>query len=114
MSAKIFSPTLPNLRRLAKALQRGELVAIPTETVYGLAAHALDAQACRAIFRAKGRPANDPLIVHVLDLAHAEQLAEFNDAARQVVRRFWPGPLTIVLPKQSCVPGIVTSGGATV
>jgi len=95
-------------------LQRGELVAIPTETVYGLAAHALDAKACRAIFRAKGRPANDPLIVHVLDLAHAVQLAEFNDAACLVVRRFWPGPLTIVLPKKSCVPGIVTSGGDTV
>ena len=114
MPARIYAPTLPNLQRLAKALQGGELVAITTETVYGLAAHALDAKACRAIFRAKGRPANDPLIVHVLDLAHAEQLAEFNDAARQVVRRFWPGPLTIVLPKKSCVPGIVTSGGDTV
>jgi L-threonylcarbamoyladenylate synthase len=113
MLAKINAPTLRNLHRLAKALQQGELVAIPTETVYGLAAHALDAKACRAIFRAKGRPANDPLIVHVLDLAHAEQLAVFNDAARQVARRFWPGPLTIVLPKQSCVPGIVTSGGDT-
>lgn len=114
MPARILPPTPSNLQRLAKALQRGELVAIPTETVYGLAAHALNAKACRAIFRAKGRPANDPLIVHVLDLAHAEQLAEFNDAARQVVRRFWPGPLTIVLPKKSCVPGIVTSGGDTV
>ncbi len=114
MPAKIHSPTPANLRRLAKALQRGELVAIPTETVYGLAAHALDARACRAIFRAKGRPASDPLIVHVPDLAHAEQLAEFNDAARQVAHRFWPGPLTIVLPKKACVPAIVTSGGDTV
>ncbi len=114
MTARIHAPSSANLRRFAKALQRGELVAIPTETVYGLAAHALDAKACRAIFRAKGRPANDPLIVHVLDLAHAEQLAEFNDAARKVVRRFWPGPLTIVLPKKSCVPGLVTSGGDTV
>src|SRR6476620_11323588 len=99
MSAKILSPTVPNLKRLAQALQRGELVAIPTETVYGLAAHALDAKACRAIFRAKGRPANDPLIVHVLDLAHAEQLAEFNDTARRVAKKFCPGPLTIVLPR---------------
>jgi L-threonylcarbamoyladenylate synthase len=95
-------------------LQRGELVAIPTETVYGLAAHALDAKACQAIFRAKRRPANDPLIVHVLDLARAEELAEFNPTARRLARRFWPGPLTLVLPKNACVPGIVTSGGPTV
>jgi L-threonylcarbamoyladenylate synthase len=114
MKARIFSPTSAHLRRLAQVLRRGGLVAIPTETVYGLAAPALDAKACRAIFRAKGRPANDPLIVHVLDLAHAEQLAEFNAAARRVVRRFWPGPLTIVLPRKACVPDIVTSGGDTV
>jgi len=114
MKARIFSPTSAHLRRLAQVLRRGGLVAIPTETVYGLAAPALDAKACRAIFRAKGRPANDPLIVHVLDLAHAEQLAEFNAVARRVVRRFWPGPLTIVLPRKACVPDIVTSGGDTV
>lgn len=89
-------------------------MAIPTETVYGLAAHALDAKACRAIFQAKRRPANDPLIVHVPDLAHAEELADFNPAARRLARRFWPGPLTLVLPKKACVPGIVTSGGPTV
>jgi len=114
MKARIHSPTPANLRRLASVLRRGGLVAIPTETVYGLAAHALDAQACRAIFSAKGRPANDPLIVHVLDLAHAEELADFNAEARKVARRFWPGPLTIVLPKKPCVPDIVTSGGPTV
>ncbi len=114
MQAKIHRPTPANLRRLAAALQRGELVAIPTETVYGLAAHALDPKACRAIFRAKRRPANDPLIVHVLDLARAELLAEFNPTARRLARRFWPGPLTLVLPKKACVPGIVTSGGPTV
>ena len=98
LPAKIHSPTPANLRRLAGVLRHGGLVAIPTETVYGLAAHALDVKACRTIFTAKGRPANDPLIVHVLDLAHAEELAEFNAAARKVARRFWPGPLTIVLP----------------
>jgi L-threonylcarbamoyladenylate synthase len=114
MKARIHSPTPANLRRLAGVLRRGGLVAIPTETVYGLAAHALDPKACGAIFLAKGRPANDPLIVHVLDLAHAEELAEFNAAARKVARQFWPGPLTIVLPKKACVPGIVTSGGPTV
>jgi L-threonylcarbamoyladenylate synthase len=114
MPARVHAPTPANLRRLAAALRRGELVAIPTETVYGLAAPALDAEACRAIFRAKRRPANDPLIVHVLDLAHAEELAEFNPAARRLARRFWPGPLTLVLPKKACVPGIVTSGGPSV
>ena len=114
MKAKIYSPTPTNLRRLAAVLRRGGLVAMPTETVYGLAANALAARACRAIFRAKHRPANDPLIVHVLDLAHAEQLAEFNAAARQLARRFWPGSLTLVLPKKTCVPGIVTAGGPTV
>lgn len=114
MQARVHAPTPANLRRLAQALRRGALVAMPTETVYGLAAHALDAQACRAIFRAKRRPANDPLIVHVLDLAQAEKLAEFNDTARRLARRFWPGPLTLVLPKKPCVPGIVTSGGTTV
>jgi len=114
MPARIHAPTPRNLRRLAAVLQRGGLVAIPTETVYGLAAHALDAKACRAIFKAKGRPANDPLIVHVLDLAHAEQLAEFNPVARRLAKRFWPGPLTLVLPKKPCVPAIVTSGGDTV
>ena len=114
MKARIHPPTPANLRRLAAVLRRGGMVAIPTETVYGLAANALDARACRAIFRAKGRPANDPLIVHVLDLAPAEQLAEFNPAARKLARRFWPGPLTLVLPKKACVPAIVTSGGDTV
>jgi L-threonylcarbamoyladenylate synthase len=114
MKARILSPTPSNLRRAARVLQSGGLVAIPTETVYGLAAHALDAKACRAIFEAKGRPANDPLIVHVSGLAQGESLADFNDPARRLVRRFWPGPLTIVLPKKSCVPPIVTSGGPTV
>ena len=114
MPARIHAPTPSNLRRLAAVLRHGGLVAMPTETVYGLAAHALDARACRAIFKAKGRPANDPLIVHVLNLAHAERLAEFNPAARRLARRFWPGPLTLVLPKKNCVPDIVTSGGPTV
>lgn len=114
MKARIHSPTPRSLRRLAARLREGELVAIPTETVYGLAGNALVEKTCRAIFRAKGRPASDPLIVHVLDLAHAEELAVFNAAARKIVRRFWPGPLTIVLPRKPCVPGVVTAGGPTV
>jgi L-threonylcarbamoyladenylate synthase len=114
MKARLHRPTPAALRRLARVLRQGGLVAIPTETVYGLAGHALDPRACRAIFRAKGRPAHDPLIVHVLDLAHAEKLAEFNDAARRLARACWPGPLTLVLPRKACVPDIVTSGGPTV
>lgn len=114
MKARLHRPTPATLRQLAGVLRTGGLVAIPTETVYGLAAHALDPRACRAIFAAKGRPAHDPLIVHVPDLAHAEDLAEFNEAARRVARACWPGPLTLVLPRKSCVPDIVTSGGPTV
>lgn len=114
MKTRVYAPSASNLRRLAAALRRGELVALPTETVYGLAAHALDARACRRIFTAKRRPANDPLIVHVMDLAAAERLAELNDVARVLARAFWPGPLTLVLPKKTLVPGIVTSGQATV
>ncbi len=114
MKARILAPTQASLRRMAAVLRRGGLVAAPTETVYGLAANALDARACRKIFQVKRRPANDPLIVHVPDLASAEKLAVWSDAARKVAKRFWPGPLTIVLPKRRVVPGIVTSGGDTV
>lgn len=114
MQTRVHSPTPTALRRLAAALRRGELVALPTETVYGLAANALDARACRRIFAAKRRPANDPLIVHVSNLHAAEALAEFNDAARALARAFWPGPLTLVLPKKAVVPAIVTSGQKTV
>jgi len=96
--------------RLARVLANGGLVAAPTETVYGLAADALNAKACKAIFRAKGRPANDPLIVHVNTLAQARTIAEFSPATLKVAKAFWPGPLTLVLPKQPGVPAIVTSG----
>ena len=109
-SAKIYSPTPRNLARLARVLAEGGLVAAPTETVYGLAADALNAKACRAIFRAKGRPANDPLIVHVASVEQADTVAVLNDAARKVAKLFWPGPLTLVLPKRDNVPDIVTSG----
>ena len=113
-TASILSPTSANLRRLAAALRRGELVAIPTETVYGLAANALDPQACRKIFRAKRRPASDPLIVHVIDIAHAAPLAHLPPEAVRLARRFWPGPLTLVVKKKSTVPAVVTAGRASV
>jgi L-threonylcarbamoyladenylate synthase len=110
MSAKIHKGTLANLRRLARVLRRGGLVAVPTETVYGLAANALDAQACRRIFRAKRRPANDPLIVHVADLRMLAQVAEPNAAVARLARAFWPGPLTLILARKAAVPPVVTAG----
>jgi L-threonylcarbamoyladenylate synthase len=110
MAAQIHHGTLANLRRLARVLRRGGLVAVPTETVYGLAANALDAQACRRIFRAKRRPANDPLIVHVADLRMLAQVAEPNAAVARLARAFWPGPLTLILTRKSVVPAVVTAG----
>lgn len=82
----------------AAALRRGELVLMPTETVYGLAADAKDPRAVGRIFEAKGRPRFNPLIAHVADLAQAEKLARFDPKARELAARFWPGPLTLVLP----------------
>lgn len=107
---RILRGTPRNLSLLAAKLRAGELVAVPTETVYGLAANALDARACRRIFTAKGRPANDPLIVHIHHLDQLDRLAEMNAAARRLADAFWPGPLTLVLPKRPAVPDIVTSG----
>jgi L-threonylcarbamoyladenylate synthase len=78
-------------------LARGELVALPTETVYGLAADATNAIAVAGVFAAKGRPAHNPLIIHVADLAQAETLARFDDVSRSLATAFWPGPLTLVL-----------------
>jgi L-threonylcarbamoyladenylate synthase len=114
VEARIYRGTPHNLRRLAAALRRGELVAVPTETVYGLAGDATNPTACRAIFRAKRRPANDPLIVHVHDLEQLSQVAQSNAAVPALARVFWPGPLTLVLPKQPGVPSVVTSGGPSV
>jgi L-threonylcarbamoyladenylate synthase len=90
----------------------GQPVAVPTETVYGLAADATDAEAVARIYAAKGRPSFNPLIVHVPDLETAETLAEFSSAARALAGRHWPGPLTIVLPKRADapLPAIVTAG----
>jgi L-threonylcarbamoyladenylate synthase len=108
--ARISRGTFATLARFARALRAGELVAVPTETVYGLAANALDARACRKIFAAKGRPANDPLIVHIHTLAQLGEVAEVNADALRLAKKFWPGPLTLVLPKKSVVPDVVSAG----
>jgi len=95
----------------AHVIRRGGLAAFATETVYGLGANALDAQAVSRIFEAKQRPEFDPLIVHIARPDSVDELAtEVSDAARSLMTRFWPGPLTIVLKKRAIVPDIVTAG----
>ncbi len=101
--------------RAAELLRRGDLVAIPTETVYGLAANALDADAVGRIYEAKGRPSFNPVIVHLADAADLPRVAlEIPALARTLAARFWPGPLTIVLRRQAVIPDVVTGGRDTV
>lgn len=103
------------VRRAAELLRGGEVVALPTETVYGLAANALDEAAVEKIFRIKGRPAHNPVIVHVASLEMAKRcVAAFPALAEGLARAFWPGPLTLVLPRANAIPEIVTAGGQTV
>jgi len=108
--ARTYTGTPRNLATLARILRSGGLVAAPTETVYGLAANALDADACEHIFLSKGRPQTDPLIVHIEAIADLAKLAVVNPAALVLARIFWPGPLTLVLPKTALVPAIVSAG----
>jgi len=111
-------PVHPDIQLIAKAadcLRAGGLVAFPTETVYGLGAHALDPDAVARVFQAKGRPANDPLIVHVATLDAARPLvADLPRTAQDLAARFWPGPLTLVLRRSPLVPDEVTAGLDTV
>ena len=120
MTARLLTvdPARPDPDALAEAgavLRAGGLVAFPTETVYGLGAYALDEAAVRRIFAAKGRPSFNPLIAHVADIAGARALAaEWPPLAQALAERFWPGPLTLVLPKRPIVPDAVTAGRASV
>ncbi len=103
------------VRRAVALLRASEVVALPTETVYGLAANALDSAAVERIFRVKGRPAHNPIIVHVASLEMAQGcVAEWPEAADKLARAFWPGPLTLVLPRAKRILEIVTAGGPTV
>ena len=113
---KIVAASDAAIAAAAKLLRAGKLVAFPTETVYGLGADAGSDDAVAALYRAKGRPAHNPLIVHVAALAEAEALAEFDDAARLLARAFWPGSLTLVLRKRAGAPiaAAVTAGLGTV
>ncbi len=104
-----------DIARAVELLQAGEIVGIPTETVYGLAANAFEEDAVLRIFQAKDRPAFDPLIVHVRDHAQVnEVVSHVPTEAEALMKEFWPGPLTLVLPKQQRIPDIVTSGLDTV
>lgn len=99
----------------ARLLRQGRLVAMPTETVYGLAANALDAAAVKRIYEVKQRPAVNPLIIHVADAGQVEEfVTNVPDVARQLMAHFCPGPLTLVLPRKSNIPDIVTAGKPTV
>ena len=111
----VVNTSAESIARAAAALGRGHLVAFPTETVYGLGADGLDPAAVAGIFKAKGRPEDHPLILHVADLAHARALAaDFPPAAEILARAFWPGPLTLILKRAAHVPDAVTGGQDTV
>lgn len=100
----VKSVTPETIAEAAAILKRGGLVGLPTETVYGLAANACDGQAVARIFEAKGRPSFNPLISHVAKPEDAYALAEFNDTAKEVTAAFWPGPLTVILPRRKDCP----------
>jgi L-threonylcarbamoyladenylate synthase len=120
MMAEILATHEPALfaaavKRAVELLRRGEIVALPTETVYGLAANALNPEAVAKIYAIKGRPAHNPIIVHVADLDLARRcVSTWPESATQLAHSFWPGPLTLVLPRAEIIPNLVTAGGATV
>lgn len=102
------------LERAGELIRSGELVAFPTETVYGLGANAYLAESARKVYAAKGRPSDNPLIVHVNDSADASLFAETNETYKKLAKRFMPGPLTVILPKKDVIPDEVTGGLRTV
>jgi L-threonylcarbamoyladenylate synthase len=120
VAAEILSTHTPELfqkavRAAAKLLQAGEVVALPTETVYGLAANALDEKAVAKIFQVKGRPSHNPIIVHVAGNEMARAcVANWPEIAMKLSHAFWPGPLTLVLPRAKKIPNNVTADGETV
>jgi L-threonylcarbamoyladenylate synthase len=108
-------PEIDLIREGAELIRKGELVAFPTETVYGLGANAMDDHACKEIFRVKGRPQDNPLIVHVAHLGMMKSLIEhWSEQAALCAEKFWPGPLTMVLEKTAFVPDVVSGGLGTV
>lgn len=114
MKTQLLPATEASLALASRLLQSGQLVAFPTETVYGLGANALDAQAVLGIFSAKGRPADNPLIVHIHDRSQLDGLCEASDTALRLMDAFWPGPLTLIMPRREAVPDAVTAHLETV
>lgn len=108
--SNILEPTEANILHCAQLLRRDELVAVPTETVYGLAGNSFSETAVRKIFQTKGRPLIDPLISHFVDKASAFDCVEANEESALLADHFWPGPLTMVLPKKPIIPDLVTAG----
>lgn len=104
-------PPWTSVEEAARLLRQGEVVAIPTETVYGLAGNAFEPKALAKIFAAKERPTFDPLIVHISDISQMADIAkDIPEEAYQLAEAFWPGPLTMILPKKDCIPDLCTSG----
>ena len=103
-----------SLRRAADCIRAGGLVVFPTETVYGLGGNALDAEAAKKIYAAKGRPSDNPLIIHIADVDWAEEYCHTTELFYRLALAFWPGPLTMILPKRDCIPDSVTGGMDTV
>ena len=114
METKILKSTEQNLIRAAEMIKKGELVAFPTETVYGLGANGLNIEACRKIFVAKGRPSDKPLSLHVASLEMAERIAKITAQTEKLFAKFLPGALTIILSKNKIVPDFVTCGKSSV
>ena len=114
MTTEILKPTAENLNRAGQLIKRGEIVAFPTETVYGLGANAFDVEACKKIYLAKERPADKPLTLHVANFEMIEEIAEINLTAEKLIEKFLPGPLTIILPKKNVVPDFVTCNSKSV
>lgn len=115
LETNVLQPDEAGIAAAAALLAAGEVVGMPTETVYGLAANALDREAVLKIFKAKGRPADNPLIVHIWSLDQLPQVtAGFSETARKLAAAFWPGPLTMILPRNPQIPDEVTAGLSTV
>lgn len=115
METRIFENTTEDLKAAAQLIKKGEAVIFPTETVYGLGANALDTLAVEKIFKAKGRPSDNPLIVHISKAEDMDALAdEIPQGAVTLAEKFWPGPLTIILKKKPCVPDTVSAGLAKI
>lgn len=112
----VKTATEDSINEAAALIKKGEIVALPTETVYGLGANARDSMAVAKIFAAKKRPSINPLITHIESLEHAQKLAHFSEEAVSVAREFWPGPLTIILPRRvdSGISDLVTAGLDTI